>query len=166
MEETKEQGSNLLYSVSLALLVVVLILDNLNIIFETVPVNIMYIMSLFLSAAVVLFSWKISTDGNAFIVGFISDLLAIGLLLILLTSPITVEKELLLKFYDGHGFSVFAGVLIFFEIATMDFLVGNKSELEHKAKMLRLEESIKETEEKLRIINEEIKAREESMRDE
>lgn len=164
MEETK--GSNILYSVSLALLVVVLILDNMDIIFETVPVNIMYVMGLFLSAAVVLFSWKVSTDGNAFIVGFLSDILAIGLLLILLTSPITVEKELLLTFYEGHGFSVFAGVLIFFEIATMDFLGSFKSESAHKAHMLRLEESIKETEEKLRIINEEIKAREESMRDE
>lgn len=41
MEETK--GSNILYSVSLALLVVVLILDNMDIIFETVPVNIMYV---------------------------------------------------------------------------------------------------------------------------
>ena len=164
MEETK--GSNILYSVSLALLVVVLILDNLDIIFETVPVNIMYVMGLFLSGAVVLFSWKVSTDGNAFIVGFISDILAIGLLLILLTSPITVDKELLLKFYEGNGFSVFAGVLIFFEIATMDFLGSLKSESAHKAHMLRLEESIKETEEKLRIINEEIKAREESMRDE
>lgn len=166
MEETKEQGSNILYSVSLALLVVVLILDNLNIIMETIPNDLMYVMFLFLIMAIVLFSWKASTDGNKFIVGFISDLLAMGLLLILLTSPITVEKELLIKFYEGHGFSVFAGVLIFFEIATMDFLSETKSDLEHKQKMLRLEESIKETEEKLRIINEEIKSREESMREE